>query len=158
MIRSIANDDIAVLYEIELLAHPIPWSKSVFEQGLTRGFWGECYIDEQEPLGFYWVQSAGDEIELLNIAVSPTAQRQGVGDKLLQSLLSQAYRRGAKTIFLEVRLSNQAAIGLYEALGFGEVGQRDDYYPAASGGREHALIMALEVSTYPRETHNLFQG
>jgi len=54
-------------------------------------------------------------------------------------------------VFLEVRPSNPAAIALYEAEGFNEIGRRPRYYPAASG-REDAIVMALELAENPFAT------
>jgi len=51
----------------------------------------------------------------------------------------------AQSIFLEVRISNYHAMRLYDSCGFVEVGQRRDYYPAANGKREDALMMALPL-------------
>jgi ribosomal-protein-alanine N-acetyltransferase len=62
----------------------------------------------------------------------------------LRALLQLARSRGAKRVFLEVRPSNTAAIALYDAEGFNEIGRRPRYYPARNG-REDALVMALEL-------------
>ena len=60
-------------------------------------------------------------------------------------MISQAERQGAKEMFLEVRASNVAAIGIYECAGFNETGRRKGYYPA-DGGREDAILMAKVLS------------
>lgn len=63
---------------------------------------------------------------------------------MLQQLVDSARRLHVEVVLLEVRPSNLAALKLYEAVGFSEVGVRKDYYPA-KGGREDALIMALPL-------------
>ena len=62
----------------------------------------------------------------------------------MRALLLLAQGRGAQRVFLEVRPSNAAAIALYHAEGFNEIGRRPRYYPA-KGGREDALVMAKEL-------------
>ena len=77
---------------------------------------------------------------LLNIAVSPSHQGQGVGRALLSYLKTFASTLSQEEIWLEVRASNQTAIKLYENLDFVEVDVRTAYYPTHNG-REDALIM-----------------
>ena len=83
------------------------------------------------------------EAQLLNLSVVPDAQRQGLGSDLLALFLEEALRLGATQVFLEVRVSNTAAIALYERAGFASVARRADYYPPGPSGatREDALVM-----------------
>ena len=69
-----------------------------------------------------------DEAELLRISVHPDQRRNGLGRRLLEDFLSQAFSRGARRCFLEVRIDNQAAIGLYTELAFQSTGVRRAYY------------------------------
>ncbi|SUI39436.1 ribosomal-protein-alanine N-acetyltransferase [Serratia marcescens] len=71
-------------------------------------------------------------------------QRRGFGRLLLNALIEQLESRGVVTLWLEVRASNQAAIALYEDLGFNEVTVRRNYYPSAHG-REDAIVMAMPL-------------
>mgnify|MGYP002653699537 CR=1 FL=1 len=81
---------------------------------------------------------------MLNVCVAPEAHGHGLGRKLLRALLHVARGRGAERVFLEVRPSNPGAIALYHSEGFNEIGRRPRYYPAR-GGREDALVMAIEL-------------
>ncbi|HET7041544.1 MAG TPA: ribosomal protein S18-alanine N-acetyltransferase, partial [Gemmatimonadales bacterium] len=78
--------------------------------------------------GYTFCREIAGEAELLNLAVAPTARREGIGGRLLAAALAWADGRGARETFLEVRASNQAAIALYERVGFRAVGRRPDYY------------------------------
>ena len=69
-----------------------------------------------------------DEGSITNIAVRPDCRRQGLGRAVVSALLSEAQSRGVCTVYLEVRVSNEAAIALYRALGFSIVGTRKNYY------------------------------
>lgn len=88
-----------------------------------------------------------DECQLLNIAVLPGHQRQGLGRQLLAELLREAVALGCVSCVLEVRRSNAAALRFYAAAGFEQVGLRKDYYPVAgeAGGREDALLFARRL-------------
>jgi len=68
------------------------------------------------------------EYEIHTIGVDAAYQGQGIGRQLLTALLE--YANGG-TIFLEVRTDNDAAISLYESVGFVRVGMRRRYYRAS---------------------------
>jgi [ribosomal protein S18]-alanine N-acetyltransferase len=82
-----------------------------------------------------------DEAHIMVIAVHPDYQRRGLGRLMLAALLMAAVQRGLERATLEVRLSNEGAIGLYHQFGFEDVGVRRRYY-ADTG--EDALIMWLD--------------
>ncbi|WP_116300313.1 ribosomal protein S18-alanine N-acetyltransferase, partial [Escherichia coli] len=81
-----------------------------------------------EMAGFAITQIVLDEATLFNIAIHPQYQRRGFGRLLLNALIERLESRGVVTLWLEVRASNQAAIALYEDLGFNEVTVRRNYY------------------------------
>ena len=82
----------------------------------------------RSPQGFLLGRIAGDEAELLTLAVAPEARGQGEGRALVRGFLKDCRDRGAKAVFLEVAADNAAAIGLYRATGWSQVGQRRSYY------------------------------
>jgi [ribosomal protein S18]-alanine N-acetyltransferase len=77
---------------------------------------------------------AGQEVEILNLAVAPGFRRQGIARALLGSLFHDYHG----TFFLEVRESNQAAQICYKSLGFQLVTRRPDYYESPP---EAAIVM-----------------
>jgi ribosomal-protein-alanine N-acetyltransferase len=86
----------------------------------------------------YLVCSRYDTVwHLMNVAVEPPKQRQGIATTLLEHLFEQADRPNEQYT-LEVRTSNDAAIRLYERFGFRAAGRRRAYY---HDNREDALIM-----------------
>ncbi|HET7538767.1 MAG TPA: ribosomal protein S18-alanine N-acetyltransferase [Polyangiaceae bacterium] len=96
--------------------------------------------DSGEPLAFSLVWSVADELQLIDIASHPQHRRQGHARALLNELLSYARREHKRLILLEVRQSNQAAIRLYESVGFTTSGVRRRYY---SDTGEDALLMRI---------------
>jgi len=79
---------------------------------------------------------AEEEWELLNLAVAPGFRRRGLGGRLLRDLCT----RHTGVMYLEVRPSNTAALALYQAFGFQEVGRRPGYYEDPPEG---AVVMKL---------------
>ncbi|MFN3288504.1 MAG: ribosomal protein S18-alanine N-acetyltransferase [Sphingomonadaceae bacterium] len=96
---------------------------------------------EAQLLGFSLTRIIAGEAELLLLAIAPQARRAGLGDWLLASAMTDAQRRGAAEMFLEVREDNHAARRLYASRGFVEVGQRPGYYRGEGLRRHHAVSM-----------------
>jgi [ribosomal protein S18]-alanine N-acetyltransferase len=82
----------------------------------------------QAPQGFLIVRSAGDEAELLTLAVDPACRRLGLASALLAAATGALRGAGSKRLFLEVDQGNSAARGLYQSLGAVAVGRRPRYY------------------------------
>jgi len=137
-------EDLAAVCAIEQQVQYAPWSEKLFADGLQRHRCIVAINQQHQIVGFSIVQFIVDEAHLLNIAVEPNQQKQGIGKLLLDDVLANSQQQKATTIFLEVRDSNQRAIQLYQAAGFNEIGLRKNYYPSAQG-KEHAVIMALMI-------------
>jgi ribosomal-protein-alanine N-acetyltransferase len=122
---------------IERRAFPTPWSLSMFVLELSKPS-GVCLaaVSGKHVLGYLICARYADVWHLMNIAVDPVAQRQGVASALLAQMLERAGRDEAYT--LEVRPSNTGAIALYEGFGFRSAGTRQRYYRDTG---EDALIM-----------------
>jgi ribosomal-protein-alanine N-acetyltransferase len=97
-----------------------------------------------ELVGYGVLSAAAGEAHVLNVCVAPHCQGEGLGRRLMRRLIDLARWHRAERIFLEVRPSNPHAVALYDTLGFNEIARRANYYPAA-GGREDAIVMALEL-------------
>lgn len=98
-------------------------------------------------VGFYMAEMAGPDFTLMDICIATEHQGQGYAKLLIEDLLDEAKIRNAESIFLEVRVSNLSAIGLYEKFGFNEMGIRKDYYPAENG-REDGKLMGLVLFSF----------
>ncbi len=143
-LRPMREDDLDAVMEIERRAYPFPWTRGIFRDCLRAGYPAWVLDDGGVLAGYGLLSIAAGEAHILNVCAAPEAQRRGHGRQLVRTLLQQARGRGAQRVFLEVRPSNTAAIALYHAQGFNEIGRRPRYYPAANG-REDAIVMALEL-------------
>ncbi len=121
-----------------------PWSARSLADTLARPEVVFLALDLDGRLRGYAIGAlAGGEAEILNLAVDPACRRLGHGTSLLQALLAALAERRAERVYLEVRCSNLAAIGLYEARGFRRIGSRPGYY---SHPREDAVTMGLDLA------------
>lgn len=145
-IRDIVESDFEALWEIEHRAYEFAWTKGILLDCIRIKHPAYVMHDETGKLfGYAFLTVGAAEAHLLNLAVEPTAQNQGIGRQLLAHVLKRAPLLRIDRIFLEVRPSNAAALKLYEEAGFNEIGRRPGYYPAPNGKREEAIVMALEI-------------
>jgi len=142
--RKMTSFDLIPVISIENEAYAFPWSKGIFSDCLSSDYHCFVYEVDDSVLGYIIFSIVLDELHLLNICISPMIKNQGYGQSMLNWLISNAKDYNCKTIYLEVRASNHAAIYLYEKTGFNEVGLRPNYYPAKKG-KEDALLFAFEI-------------
>ena len=93
--------------------------------------------------GFLTAWLVAGELQIQDLAVSPAHRRHGIGRALLAHALREAQVQAAFSASLELRKSNQAALSLYQRLGFLVVGERPRYYPDG----EAALLLSLTFSS-----------
>ena len=131
------TDDVAALVLLHAAAFADGWSaQSLRDLFATPGVFAFA-----APEGFILVRAAGDEAEILTLAVVPAARRNGLGRALVRAALAHARTLGILNLFLEVGAGNDAAQRLYRGLGFVAVGRRKAYY-----GEEDADILRLPIS------------
>ncbi|HVC48690.1 MAG TPA: ribosomal protein S18-alanine N-acetyltransferase [Burkholderiales bacterium] len=136
--------DIAGVMRIETGAYSYPWTAGNFLDCLKSGYHCKVMTQEGELVGYSVVMDVLDESHLLNLAVSPSMQGQGIGRMILDSIIDEARSQGRRRMILEVRASNLKAISLYRKAGFYRIHVRRNYYPTPVG-REHAIVMGLDL-------------
>ena len=144
-VRRLAYGDLPSVIAIERRAFPTPWSLAMFVLELSKPD-GICLAAEDETgLCGYLVCSRYERIwHLMNVAVAPEHRRRGIATDLIERLFAEAGRGERYT--LEVRISNIAAIAMYEGFGFRSAGRRRRYY---HDNGEDALIMWLAGDRQP---------
>jgi [ribosomal protein S18]-alanine N-acetyltransferase len=135
MIRGATRDDVPALAAIHATSFDDFWDAD----GLGQLLAAPGVVALLEDRGFVMIRVAADEAEILTIAVEPEARRTGIGRALVRAASLRAAEMGAEALFLEVRIGNRAARGLYEGLGFAETGRRKGYYAGKSP--EDALVL-----------------
>jgi [ribosomal protein S18]-alanine N-acetyltransferase len=136
--------DIDAIMVIEPAIYSHPWTRGNFSDSLNSGYQAWVLEEDGEVIGYSLLMMVLDEAHLLNLSIEKTHQKQGLGRYLLSHMIAVAKYHHALNMFLEVRASNDAAIALYENMGFCEMSIRRGYYPAKSG-REDAVLMGLAL-------------
>jgi ribosomal-protein-alanine N-acetyltransferase len=98
--------------------------------------------EEHELAGFIVARRVASDLEILNLAVRPEARRRGIGAALLRAATAWGSTFAAEKTFLEVRISNLAAIRFYQRSGFEVTGRRPRYYTAPI---EDALVLTASL-------------
>lgn len=145
-IRLMQESDLAAVMINENDAYEFPCSAANMANNQKR-YYSVVFEAEEgsayagEILGHAVLSTVVDEASVINIAVSPKAQRQRIGYQLMENILQYAQTKGCIEVFLEVRESNRPAFTMYHQFGFNEVGVRNNYYPTHQG-REDAILLA----------------
>lgn len=144
-LRPMRETDLAAVMAIELQAYPFPWTEGIFRDCLAAAYPARVMLDaDGRMIGYVVLSIAAGEAHILNLCTAPGEQHRGHGRWLLRQALALARGCRVQRMFLEVRPSNPVAQRLYESEGFNEIGRRPRYYPA-HGGREDAIVMAMEL-------------
>ena len=122
-------------------AEAAAWSEEAYARLSETGCRGWVARAGTEMVGFLVARCAGDESEILNLAVAPESRRRRYATALAEEALQEFRGQGVRRVFLEVRASNRGAIAFYAGLGFRGTGRRAGYYEKP---REDAVCMALE--------------
>lgn len=128
-IRELRDEDIEALSYIESEAFSMPWSANDFRDLLTRDY---CMylvaVAEGETVGCCGMTVLCGEGNIDNVVVDKRFRNQGIASAMLKELLNRGEAAGIKDYTLEVRVSNKAAIHIYEKLGFVSEGIRPRFY------------------------------
>ena len=140
--------DIPVLatYEKELFPYS-PWSTSQFKEefaGIPTTRYMSVAEDGNTIVGYcgVFVPAPGIEADILTVAVLPAYRRQGIAKEFMRQIEAYALEREASAMMLEVEVSNESAIKLYESLGYMKISVRMDYY----GPGKDAFVMRKEFA------------
>ena len=139
-LRRLELGDLDAIERIERASYRTPWSRSMFASELAKpSSLSFGAVDETGTLVGYLVLSRYvDAWHVMNVAVEPERRRQGIASALLHRLLDLTKDDSLRGYTLEVRVSNERAIRLYERLGFVSKGVRRAYY---TDNREDAYVM-----------------
>ena len=133
--------DLTGLLDVEQESFTNPWTREMYSWELQNR--AVCHIfvvrtPESPVAGFCAFWLVLDEIHINNVAIRPSLRGRGLGSALMNHVLAEARRLGARRATLEVRASNVGARRLYERLGFYVAGTRRNYY---SSPVEDALVL-----------------
>jgi ribosomal-protein-alanine N-acetyltransferase len=139
-VRRLTLSDLGDIDRIERRVYPTPWSRSMFAGELAKPASVSlgAFAQDDRLVGYLIVSRYVDAWHIMNLAVETECRRAGVASTLLDRLFDLTAGDARRGYTLEVRVSNRAAIALYEGFGFEASGLRRGYY---TDNREDALIM-----------------
>jgi ribosomal-protein-alanine N-acetyltransferase len=141
IVRPATFQDIPSILAIEQKATSYPIAKtkieSEFEQENAHILIAE---HEDKAVGYLDVWIVLSEAEIINVAVDPDFQKQGIGRSLFHYFAQN--HPGIKKIHLEVRAGNLKAQKFYQKLGFQTTGRRKSYY---ADGEDAVLMFAEKI-------------
>ena len=146
-LRKMAASDLPAVMAIEHQAFSNPWSTEMVRKELTQDWSTVLVVEEATPSGWqlrafaiFWL--VADEVHILNMATDGAVRRRGFGRQVMEAVLATGKTQKCRLATLEVRRSNEAALALYNSLGFRAVGMRPSYY---QDNKEDAVIMILDL-------------
>lgn len=144
VIRKMETADIGQVMVVEHDAFEVPWSEQAFHNELSSNHFATYFVAEYrgQIIGYCGVWVIIDEAHVTNIAVLSSYRGKKIGEGLLRHVIGFAKLRGARSMSLEVRVSNQVAQNLYRKLGFENGGIRKNYY---TNNSEDALVMWVKI-------------
>jgi ribosomal-protein-alanine N-acetyltransferase len=144
-VRPVEEADLLAVFRIEKASFDQPWPFSAFERYLDQPTFLVA-VDGTKVVGYVVADLTPNHGRALghvkDVAVHPSRRGEGIGSKLLERVMAELRSRGADSVKLEVRESNETAISLYTAFGFEYLRTLPRYY----NDEENALVMVAELN------------
>lgn len=144
VVRKMIIEDIDGVLDVEKKSFTTPWSKDAFISEIKKNMLADYIVAEKDNkiVGYGGVWFIVDEGHITNIATHPEVRGQGIGNVIVENIISMCREKDMERMTLEVRKSNEVAQSLYKKYGFESCGVRPKYY---SDTKEDAVIMWKEL-------------
>ncbi|MDE7282220.1 MAG: ribosomal protein S18-alanine N-acetyltransferase [Lachnospiraceae bacterium] len=138
-IREMELTDVERISQLEEETFSMPWSRDAFKEMIEKED-ARYYVAELngQVVGGCGLLLVAGEGNITNVVIDKNVRNKGIGTKLLKFMIDDGYLNGLNAFTLEVRVSNAAAIHVYEKLGFFSEGIRPNFYEKPT---EDAMIM-----------------
>ena len=144
LIRDLRPEDVLEVLAIEKASFATPWSEILFMNEIFKPrSLPKAAVIGDKVVGYICGNYLLDEGHILNVTVHPDFRKQGIASLLIHEMIRLLKEEGCRTIFLEVRISNEAALRMYEKAGFIRLATRTAYYTLPT---EDAVIMSLHLA------------
>lgn len=125
----IKSEDVDRVAEMEKESYSEPWSRNAFNDAVDSDFHEiYCLWKDDEIIGYIGYTPVQIEAEVTNVTIDKSMRGKGYGSLLLENALQKMKEKGVVNVYLEVRVSNEAAIRLYKKHGFEILGIRKKFY------------------------------
>lgn len=156
-ILPVRRDDLPAIMALERTGFRAPeqWSERSWQGELLGEGRTALIARAHQPVGVVVFTTVGELADLHRLMVAPDHRRQGVGEALVRTGLAAVRHLGARAAILEVDYDNEAAIALYQRIGFEQLSVRKNYY----GPGQDALILKLyDLAEWPVRTFGVEDG
>jgi [ribosomal protein S18]-alanine N-acetyltransferase len=142
--RYMKEEDIDQILEVEHASFATPWSREAFYNEIYNNKFAVYIVleEDQKIIGYVGAWVVIDEAHVTNVAILPEYRGRKLGEALLRKMMALVKDMGARSMTLEVRVTNHVAQSLYRKLGFQNGGIRKNYY---SDNQEDALVMWVNI-------------
>ena len=138
-------EDLPEIVRIENASFTTPWSETLFYNETRKAIAVSRVAKiDGKVVGYLCGNVILDEGHILNLAVHPEFRRLAIASSLIKEMIDIMRERDCRSVFLEVRRSNEQARIMYEKFGFTLLGTRKNYYVSPV---EDAVIMVLRLSS-----------
>ena len=137
-------DDLSNVHSLEIESYDFPWTKEILRDCILYKYDAFTIYFNNILVGYIIAKIAFPETHILNLTISKSFRKKGLGTSLIKLIINDSMIRGTEDIILEVRVNNHDAISLYQKLDFKKVGVRKDYYESEEG-REDAYVLKLKL-------------
>lgn len=143
IVREMVKEDLDEIVSIEDSLYKDKWTKEAYLRDLENDI-AFNYVLEHDGviLGYYGFWVLFDNIDITKVSIRKELQGKGLSNILMEDMFKRISNSDIVTATLEVRVSNEAAIGLYSKYGFKKISVREKYYE----GVEDAYVMQKEVN------------
>ena len=136
-------EDLTEIVSIETASFTTPWSETLFYNEIFKAIAVSRVAKiDGKVVGHLCANVILDEGHILNLAVHPEFRGLGIASSLIKEMIDIMRDRNCRSVFLEVRISNEQARIMYQKLGFSLLGTRKNYYISPV---EDAVIMVLRL-------------
>lgn len=147
-IRQATVADAEILTDIHKRCFPRYWNREAFTDFFSvDNTFAYLVEDKNIPIAMLVYRVACEQADILTLAVLSEWRRQGIAKILVDRMLGDCQKLGAKKLFLEVEVGNESAIKLYENASFKHTGRRKLYYQQLDGSLTDALVMSRKISS-----------
>lgn len=142
--RYMKEEDLDQILEVEHASFATPWSREAFYNEIYNNKFAVYIVLEEDNkiIGYCGAWVVIDEAHVTNVAILPEYRGRHLGEALLRKMMTVAKDMGARSMTLEVRVTNNVAQSLYRKLGFQNGGIRKNYY---TDNQEDALVMWVNI-------------
>jgi tRNA threonylcarbamoyladenosine biosynthesis protein TsaB len=146
MVREAGPADLPAIAELHAASFDRPWTAKEWQTLMAMpGARASLAGRGAKPESVILIRQAAGEAEILTLCTAPDARRKGLAQELLASETARLRAEGTDSLFIEVAVSNEPALGLYRRAGFTEKGRRSNYYERPGGRHEDAIIMRKQL-------------